>query len=106
MKNNIQPAEGKLGILIPGLGAVSTTLIAGVEAVIVGERRHQKRRREAALPTRQAGIEIDAALGVGRLLRQHFVVACDQPKFDARERRGGAERTHDGVNPVGAGERG
>ena len=36
MKNNIQPAEGKLGILIPGLGAVSTTLIAGVEAVKKG----------------------------------------------------------------------
>ena len=33
MKSNIQPAEGKLGILIPGLGAVATTLIAGVEAV-------------------------------------------------------------------------
>ncbi len=29
----IRPAEGKLGILIPGMGAVTTTLIAGVEAV-------------------------------------------------------------------------
>jgi len=36
MKNNIQPANGKLGILIPGLGAVATTLIAGVEAVRKG----------------------------------------------------------------------
>jgi len=27
------PADGKLGVLIPGLGAVSTTFIAGVEAV-------------------------------------------------------------------------
>ena len=27
------PADGKLGILIPGIGAVSTTFIAGVEAV-------------------------------------------------------------------------
>ena len=36
MKNNIQPAEGKLGIMIPGLGAVATTLIAGVEAVKKG----------------------------------------------------------------------
>jgi len=36
MKTNIQPAEGKLGILIPGLGAVATTLIAGVEAVKKG----------------------------------------------------------------------
>ena len=30
---NIQPADGKLGVLMPGLGAVSTTFIAGVEAV-------------------------------------------------------------------------
>jgi Myo-inositol-1-phosphate synthase len=29
----IAPADGKLGILIPGIGAVSTTLMAGVEAV-------------------------------------------------------------------------
>src|ERR1700748_13957 len=36
MKTNIKPAEGKLGILIPGLGAVATTLIAGVEAVRKG----------------------------------------------------------------------
>jgi myo-inositol-1-phosphate synthase len=32
MKEQILPAEGKLGILIPGLGAVATTFIAGVEA--------------------------------------------------------------------------
>ncbi len=29
----IEPAKGKLGVLIPGLGAVSTTFIAGVEAI-------------------------------------------------------------------------
>jgi myo-inositol-1-phosphate synthase len=40
-KEDIQKAEGKLGVLIPGLGgAVSTTLLAGVEAV----------RRGVALP--------------------------------------------------------
>ena len=34
-KDNVQiaPADGKLGVLIPGIGAVSTTFIAGVEAV-------------------------------------------------------------------------
>ncbi|RYY13741.1 MAG: inositol-3-phosphate synthase, partial [Cytophagaceae bacterium] len=32
-KAPLAPAEGKLGILIPGLGAVATTLIAGVMAV-------------------------------------------------------------------------
>lgn len=36
MKENIQPAEGKLGILLPGLGAVATTMIAGVIAVNKG----------------------------------------------------------------------
>src|SRR6201991_856721 len=30
---DIQPAKGKLGVMIPGMGAVATTLIAGVEAV-------------------------------------------------------------------------
>jgi myo-inositol-1-phosphate synthase len=29
----IAPADGKLGVLIPGIGAVSTTFIAGVEAI-------------------------------------------------------------------------
>jgi myo-inositol-1-phosphate synthase len=32
----IAPAEGKLGVLIPGIGAVSTTFMAGVEAVKLG----------------------------------------------------------------------
>ena len=36
MKQDIVPAEGRLGILIPGLGAVATTLIAGVEAIKKG----------------------------------------------------------------------
>jgi myo-inositol-1-phosphate synthase len=33
---DIAPAEGPLGVLIPGLGAVSTTLIAGVELIKKG----------------------------------------------------------------------
>jgi myo-inositol-1-phosphate synthase len=33
MEYQIQNADGKLGVLIPGLGAVATTFIAGVEAV-------------------------------------------------------------------------
>jgi myo-inositol-1-phosphate synthase len=32
-KTNIAPATGRLAVLMPGLGAVATTLIAGVEAV-------------------------------------------------------------------------
>ena len=31
--SDIRPAEGKLGVLLPGMGAVATTFIAGVEAV-------------------------------------------------------------------------
>jgi myo-inositol-1-phosphate synthase len=33
MHTIIEPAEGRLGILMPGLGAVATTLVAGVEAI-------------------------------------------------------------------------
>ena len=40
MPRRIEPADGKLGILMPGLGAVATTFIAGVAAV----------RRGIALP--------------------------------------------------------
>jgi myo-inositol-1-phosphate synthase len=36
MANNIAPANGKLGVMTVGLGAVATTLIAGVEAVRKG----------------------------------------------------------------------
>jgi len=36
MKPEITSAEGKLGILLPGMGAVATTLIAGVHAVNKG----------------------------------------------------------------------
>jgi myo-inositol-1-phosphate synthase len=36
MAASIAPAKGKLGIMIPGMGAVATTLIAGVEAVRKG----------------------------------------------------------------------
>ena len=37
-KDNVQiaPAEGKLGVLIPGMGAVTTTFIAGLEAIQAG----------------------------------------------------------------------
>jgi myo-inositol-1-phosphate synthase len=31
--SEIQPAKGKLGVMIPGMGAVATTFVAGVEAV-------------------------------------------------------------------------
>jgi myo-inositol-1-phosphate synthase len=34
--STIAPADGKLGVLIPGMGAVTSTFIAGVEAVKQG----------------------------------------------------------------------
>ena len=38
-KSQIQPAEGKVGVLLVGLGAVSTTFIAGVEAIKKGNAK-------------------------------------------------------------------
>src|SRR5258708_38592893 len=37
-RNNttIEPAKGKLGVMIPGMGAVATTFVAGVEAIRKG----------------------------------------------------------------------
>ena len=35
--STIAPAKGKLGVLLPGLGAVSTTFMAGVELVRKGK---------------------------------------------------------------------
>ena len=35
-RKEIAPAKGKLGIMIPGMGAVATTFVAGVEAVRMG----------------------------------------------------------------------
>jgi myo-inositol-1-phosphate synthase len=35
----IAPAEGKLGVLLPGMGAVATTFVAGVEAIRKGRAK-------------------------------------------------------------------
>src|SRR4028118_2360046 len=35
----IRPAQGKLGILMPGMGAVATAFMAGVEAVRRGQSK-------------------------------------------------------------------
>src|SRR3954470_14721910 len=34
--DKIGPAKGKLGVMIPGMGAVATTFVAGVEAIRKG----------------------------------------------------------------------
>jgi myo-inositol-1-phosphate synthase len=36
---SIRPAQGKLGVLLPGMGAVATTFIAGVEAIRKGKSK-------------------------------------------------------------------
>jgi myo-inositol-1-phosphate synthase len=33
LSGNLQPAKGNLGVMIPGMGAVATTFVAGVEAI-------------------------------------------------------------------------
>ena len=37
--DKISPAKGKLGIMIPGMGAVATTFVAGVEAIRKGHAK-------------------------------------------------------------------
>ncbi|HEY6049745.1 MAG TPA: inositol-3-phosphate synthase, partial [Thermoanaerobaculia bacterium] len=39
LERDIAPHRGKLGVLLPGLGAVSTTLIAGVRLIEKGLAR-------------------------------------------------------------------
>src|SRR2546422_2873558 len=39
LKSKVAPADGKLAVLLPGMGAVATTFIAGVEAVKAGLRK-------------------------------------------------------------------
>jgi len=36
VNSDIQPTKGKLGVMIPGMGAVATTFVAGVEAIRKG----------------------------------------------------------------------
>src|SRR5437870_13727986 len=42
----IAPAKGKLGILLPGMGAVSTTFMAGVELIRRNKARPTGSRRQ------------------------------------------------------------
>src|SRR5260370_13825008 len=72
-KSKVAPAEGKLAVLLPGMGAVATTFIAGVEAVKAGlskpigaltqmaqlrlGKRSEKRRAEIKDPVPLARLE-------------------------------------------------
>ena len=44
-KRTIAPATGKLGVLLPGMGAVATTFIAGVMLARRGLAHPAKRQR-------------------------------------------------------------
>lgn len=63
MKPTILPAEGRLAVLLPGLGAVATTFIAGVEAV----------RRGLALPIGSLTQMQRIRLGAGRERRSPLI---------------------------------
>ena len=55
LAKNIAPADGPLGVLLPGLGAVSTTLIAGVHLIRKGlARPFGSRDADAEAAPRQA----------------------------------------------------
>ena len=88
------------------VGKVERILGEAEKTVVVGERRDQKARRRAALAAGEARIEIDPPVGAGRLDRQHFVVARDELERHAGDGRGGAQRLHERVHAVGAGDGG
>ena len=52
-RDNVQiaPADGKLGVLIPGIGAVTTTFIAGVEAIKRGTGDARSARSRSSRPS-------------------------------------------------------
>ena len=53
-RHEIAPAEGPLGVLLPGLGAVSTTFIAGVELIRKGRRARRSVRSPRWAPSGSA----------------------------------------------------
>ncbi len=62
-QDNVQiaPAEGKLGVLIPGMGAVTTTFIAGVEAIKRGLGASRSARSRSWPPSGWASAPTGAA---------------------------------------------
>ena len=42
----ITPSDGRVGVLLPGFGAVATTVVAGVEADVVQAQHTQKLRAQ------------------------------------------------------------
>ena len=99
-------SSGRIAAGDAAIAEVESVLSEAEEAVVAGERGDQKAWRRAALAAREAGIEIDPPVGAGRLRRQHFVVARNEPEFDACERPGGAKRLHQRMHAVVAGNRG
>ena len=73
---NIQPADGKLGILIPGMGAVTTTFIAGVEAI-----KRAWRSRSAPSPSSTPSVSASAPTTT----RRRSKISCRSPKIEDLE---------------------
>ena len=104
---DVKPAKGKLGILLPGMGAVATTFIAGVQAIRRGHRQADRLADPArAHPPRQADrrqLAGDQGLRLARQARRHRVrrlghlpgqrlpgrgpaPACSRPSTSSRSR--------------------
>src|SRR5580704_8259635 len=99
-------ASGRIAAGDAAIAEVESILSEAEKAIIAGERGDQKSWRRAAFAARKARIEIDSPVGAGRLRRQHFVVARNEPEFHACERPGGAKRLHQRMHAVIAGNRG
>ena len=86
------------------VGEIERRLREAEEIIVVAKRRHDQGRGVSADPAREARIERDATVGVGRLGGEHLVVARDQPQVDARSRLRALERTRFDVQAVGRGD--
>ena len=85
---NIAPATGKLGVLLPGLGAVASTFIAGVlTAAAAGERADRLGHADGAHPPRQPRRGSQPADPRLRAARQRSTTSCSAAGTRSRPTR-------------------
>ena len=120
-KPDIKPATGKLGILMPGMGAVATTFIAGVEAIRRGlgkpigsltQLGHDPARQAhrwplAAHPRLRPAREArrHRVRRLGHLPRQRVSRRRARPACSTKEHLDAAEGRPDAIKPMTAGVR-
>ena len=72
-KRTIKPAEGKLGVLLPGMGAVTSTFIAGIELMAVSMGPSSPVATNAGRPPRcrtgRRQMDLCGARAAGRVTR-------------------------------------